>query len=242
MSKLENIRAKIASLMAKGQDEAATEAEALAAMDMAAKLMSQYGVTLDDIKNRESSSDEFSEDYWFRGTNLPAFAKLMATGVAKYTDTKVWVQNKYYRDVGYRKVIAFLGYKVDVELANYIMDVCNRAAEYEWKKYAVTLPTGMRARARRDFQLGMASRLGQRLRELKTEQTSKATGRELVVVKYQLVEREFAKKNMRLGKGTRMSYRNDSSFNAGKSAANNVSFNRAVRSGAGGGTKMIAAS
>ena len=86
----------------------------------------------------------------------------------------------------------------------------------------------------------MALRLKERLDELKKENVVETESRALVVVKTQLVESAFKNMNMRLGKAGNTSYVANTAFSAGKSAANGVTFNRAVRDGAQGGVKLIA--
>ena len=137
----------------------------------------------------------------------------------------------------------FYGYSVDVELANYIYKICDSAVETEWKKYAVTLPVGIRAKSRVTFQLGMALRLKERLLALKGANVEKTNGSELVVLKKQLVESTY-KENLGIdltaGGNAGVKYYKGNVFEAGKKAADNVRFNREVYDGPQGGMRMLA--
>lgn len=232
------VREKIAALLAKTTQNGASEAEATAAMNHAAKLMRDFGVTLADIQNKTEAASDFVRNWVNRNDkNLNVFDKLIGNAIADYTDTKVWV------DKGTLRVskLIFFGYRVDVELAEYIREVCNQALEYEWKKFARLLPTGSRATARKSFQTGMALRLKDRLKALKAENTNQEAGRALVVVKKQLVEKAMTEMSMKMRKGGVVTYNSENSaFNAGTAAADKVRFNRDIQAGPTGGVKLIA--
>ena len=238
MSSIDKIREKVAALLKKTTANGASEAEAIAAMNHAAKLMKEHSVTMADIQNKTEAASDFFKKWVNEGDkNLNAFDKLVATAIANYTDTKVWIDKSALR----QSRLIFFGYRVDVELAEYVREVCSRAMEYEWTKYARTLPPGYRAKARKSFQVGMAARLRDRLNALKKENSNVAESRALVVVKTQLVESAFAKMELRMSKGgSSITYNANNAFSAGQSAADNVKFNRAVYNGPQGGVKLIA--
>ena len=237
MADIFKMREKVSALLKKNTLNGASEAEAMAAMNYAAKLMKEHGITMKDIQDKTEASSDFIQKHVNEGDKqLNIFDKIVASAIARYTDTKVW-NNKSIRNTS--KLI-FFGYRVDVELAEYVRDVCNMSLEYEWKKFAKTLLVGRRHSARKSFQAGMALRLKERLDELKTENNVETESRALVVVKTQLVESAFKNMNMRLGKAGNTSYVANNAFSAGKTAANAVTFNRAVRDGAQGGVKLIA--
>lgn len=237
MSNINKIREKIAALLKKNTENGASEAEAHAAMNHAAKLMKEHGVTMSDIKNRTEAATDFAKKWVNEGEkNLSAFDKLVVTSIAKYTDTKVWNDKTTKR----MSKLIFFGYRVDVELAEYIREVCNQALDHEWRMFARTVPAGARAKARKSFQAGMAIRLKERLNKLKEENSVKEDSRALVVIKNQLVEAAYSNMNMRMGGGDVVRYSANTAFSAGKSAAENVRFNRSVHDGPQGGVKLIA--
>jgi hypothetical protein len=237
MADISKIREKISALLKRNQENGATEAEAVAAMSHAARLMEEHGITLKDIREGTTESTDFIQKHANEGEKqLSTFDKLVCPAIARYTDTKVW-NDKTEKRVS---KLMFFGYRVDVELAEYIRAVCERAGETEWKKFSRNIPTGDRIAKRKSFLAGMAVRLAERLSELKKENIQKSDGRQLVVVKTELVQRAFAEKKMRLASGGVVRYSANNAFSAGKAAAENVRFNRAVHNGPTGGVKLIA--
>lgn len=236
MADIAKIREKISSLLKRNKDNGATEAEALAAMSHAARLMEEHGITLADIRECTAASADFIQKRANPGEKqLSTFDKLLAPSIARYTDTKAWNDKSEMRV----SKLMFFGYRVDVELAEYIREVCVRASETEWKKFSRNIPTGDRIAKRKSFLTGMAIRLADRLDELKAENVQKGDGRQLVVVKTDLVARAFAEKKMRMSSGCVIRYSANNAFAAGKAAAENVRFNRAVHDGPSGGVKLI---
>lgn len=237
MANLSKIREKISALLKRNKDNGASEAEAVAAMSHAARLMQEHGITLEDIREGTEASTDFVKKHVNpREKNLSTFDRLVAPAIARYTDTRVW-NDKTEKRVS---KLMFFGYRVDVELAEYIREVCDRAAETEWKKFSRNIPTGDRISKRKSFLAGMAVRLAERLKEMKTENVEKSDGRQLVVVKTDLVRRAFEAENMRLRNSGSVRYSANNAFAAGKAAAENVRFNRAVHDGPSGGVKLIA--
>lgn len=235
---MNSIHEKIAALLQKNQENGASEAEALQAMKHAQKLASKYGVTLEDIReNTEASTDFFKLHANPNDKNMSILEKLIIGSIAKYTDTKVWIDKTQKN----RSRIFFFGYTVDVELANYILEVCKRASVAEWQKHSQTLSSGLRHKQRKSFMTGMGIRLADRLNEMKSENIKQTTGTELVVLKNAMVEQGFKEMGMKLKSGGKIRYNMSGSFSAGKNAANKVQFNRTVNNGPTGGTKMIAA-
>lgn len=251
MSNTDKVREKIAALLKKTKSNGCSEAEAEAAMAIANKLMAEHGVSITDIKENKQASRDFSRRHVNKGSkNLSLIDKCVAPAIAQYTDTKVWSQKEFDGfKMGKKKMkpkyisnVTFYGYSVDVELAEYIYKICDAAVETEWKKFSVTVPAGFRAKARLSFQVGMAIRLRDRLVNMKSENIKQTNGKELVVLKRQLVESSFKEQSS----GVKTSKAADVKFNAGrifeegKKAADKVRFNREVHDGPQGGVKLIA--
>jgi hypothetical protein len=251
MSSIEKIRAKISALLKKTESNGATEAEASAAMAIAAKLMSEHGVTMNDIKDNTETARDFTKMRVNEGSkNLSVIDKFVAVAIASYTDTKVWNSKEFdgfkfgkkNTKAKYVSRVMFYGYSVDVELANYIYKICSSAVDTEWLKYSRTIPAGVRAKARITFQLGMAMRLRERLLTMKKTIIEETNGRELVVLKKELVETAFKNENADLKKNrmAKTSYRPGQVFEDGKKAGDAVRFNREVHDGPQGGVKLLA--
>ena len=260
MSNIDKIRTKISALLKKTEANGASEAEAAAAMSIASKLMAEHGVTIADIKENKEAARDFSSVRVNEGAkNLSVVDKFVASAIAVYTDTKVWNSKEFDGfKMGKKKVeykfasrVMFYGYSVDVELAEYIYKICDSAIETEWKKFSRAVPTGVRAKARISFQLGMAIRLRDRLLKMKQENIKESNGSELgsgvgselIILKKQLVEASFKEnvtENLKKANSARVHYRNGSAFEEGKKAGDAVRFNREVHDGPQGGVKLIA--
>ena len=256
MSNLDKIRGKIAALLEKTEANGASESEASAAMTIAAKLMAEHSVTMDDIKSNNEASRDFTLRRFNDGKTLSVIDSFVSAAIARYTDTKVWNSKEF---AGYKSGMTrtgklrrktesnlmFYGYSVDVELAEYIYKTCDFAMETEWKMFSGRLPQGSRKQYRSSFMIGMAARLRQRLLSLKEENMAKSKGTDLIVLKGQLVE-AAAKEHLNLGKmktgysGGATKKFSEAAFNAGQKAGNNVRFNREIQDGPTGGVKLLA--
>lgn len=223
----ESIKAKIASLLNVTADNGATEAEAVSAMAIAAKLMEKYGVTLEDIANKtEAASDFIRKSAQGDRSYLHPVDQYVTNSIAAYTDTKAW-NSKSYR----RSDVNFFGYSVDVELALYIREVCKRAMDTEWNLYKNTIPKGVHsAKYRKSFLMGMGRRLAERLREMKKEQRADdANSNALVLAKNNIVNAEFINNIGHMNKAKiRTEKVSRAVYEEGKNAANNVKFHRNV--------------
>lgn len=252
---IDKVRTKIAALMKKTQENGASESEAMAAMAIAEKLMSEYGVTLDDIKNNAQNTRDFTKRRFGVGKKLSVLDKIVAPAIARYTDTKVWnnlvfagfKQGRTSTGKARMKTesnLMFYGYSVDVELAEYIYNVCDIAIDTEWNRFMVTVPRGMRKQIRSSFILGMTVRIRDRLDEMKKDNVVRSGSKDLMVLKSQLVETAFKEGlGITLGKpsgGVSAKNFTSSVYDAGKQAGDRVRFNREVHDGPAGGVKMIA--
>ena len=237
MADISKIREKIAALLKRNTGNGASEAEAMAAMSHASRLMKEHGISIEDIRENTTASTDFVKARFNHDSKqLNIFDSLLATAIARYTDTKVWNDKT---EKGVSKLM-FFGYRVDVELAEYIREMCIRAGDTEWKKFSQALPKGSRHRVRKSFFAGMAIRLAQRLQEIKKDMLQENGGRELVVLKSEMVLKAFSNENMKLKSSGHVRYHENKAYDAGKAAGNRVRFNRAVHDGPAGGVKLIA--
>lgn len=256
MSNIDKVRAKIAALLKKTEANGASESEASAAMAIAAKLMAEHSVTMEDIKSNNEASRDFTLRQFNDGKKLSVVDSFVSTAIARYTDTKVWNSKEF---AGYKSGVTrtgklrmktesnlmFYGYTVDVELAEYIYKTCDVAMETEWKLFSGRIPQGKRKQVRSSFMIGMAARLRDRLDALKVQNVAETKGTDLIVLKHQLVE-TAAREHLNLqdlkagysGGATKNFSR--SAFAAGQEAANRVRFNREVQDGPTGGVKLLA--
>lgn len=156
-----SIKAKIRALRAKTRASGCTEAEAIAAAELAAKLMREHGLAEDDLVMGEASASEPTMRATWRST--------VAAAVGYCTNTASIV----LIDRGTRSAeIVFVGRAPGPEIALYLRDVCFRAVEreirvfkqgefYRRRRLLVT-----RRAAIADFIAGFVRRLCLRLMEL----------------------------------------------------------------------------
>jgi hypothetical protein len=219
---------RIRNISARTTDNGCTEAEALAAAEMLAKLLSEHGLSMTDV---EIGEEKCQIGYLNTGRKTLHEVRWCGTAVAEFTDCKVWSA----RQEG-SKTIAFFGLPGDVETAIYLMRVIKSSMDIEAPRYlarAKELGELTGRRASHAFLMGMARRVSQRLREIKSHerQASQSTGRDLVVIKSAVVRAQFAGLGIHLRSGSSRAHIGDNgAFAAGQAAGNNVSFNRGVGS------------
>lgn len=175
------IAAKIRALLAKTVGNGCTEHEAIAAAAVAARLLEEHDLTVDEVelranpfeRRRHVEPDEVGQRLW-----RPASA------ISELTRTKLWRSPEGVSPVAY----TFFGFDHEVEIATYLLAICGRAMRTEVARYdadlALRRPEYRRSR-RRAFLDGMADTLARRIRA----QIPKAqAGTGLVVLRKELVE------------------------------------------------------
>jgi hypothetical protein len=239
---LDKIKEKIMSLMSKTTENGASEAEANSAMIIAIKLSEQYGINMENIKQRTVSGEFVLRKFNEGAKNLSVVAKNLPWSIAYFTDTKTFVSTSQTgRGGGFKrakkkteKSAMFYGYSVDVELAEYIYKVCERAVHQEWLNFAKRGVVGERAHKRVDFQVGMCLRLCERLEALKKSNTAKTNGTELVLLKTEIIQRAFEEnvaKELAPAKESVTKYKDSFAYIAGMMAADSVDFMKQMESG-----------
>jgi len=155
MTHREALAAKIAALRAKTVRAGCTEAEALAAAELAARLMTEHGLSEAEIGMTEAISTADPERSAWRLTLTGAIAQV--TNTAGLYDGRT---------------VVFIGRDPGPDIALYLRDLCFRAVEREvaWFRatefYRRRRNTKTRRRALEDFRTGMVARLAVRLREI----------------------------------------------------------------------------
>lgn len=229
----EAIAAKIRALQAKTIANGATEAEAMAAVFMAQKLIDKYQITMTEheVKQEGFVHCEFNshENYenWFSHGVCNALCEL--------TNTKAL----YFG----RSVIRFYGYQSDIDFVKWVYPnlerfVLSNAAAFSTKARAQGAPETHYI-LRKPFIFGACARISQRIRaevaERNKEHIKESQSRALVIVdRKALVEAEVKKMYPKLGKGSsrRLGKNPAGSFQAGTEAGNKASWNRPIQSGA----------
>lgn len=219
--------ARIRALMAKTVANGCTEDEARAAAAAVDRLIEAYEIDLDELTLKEQEIVRVD----IALNHHPV--RWSVEKIAAFCDCKPWVSGED---------LIFLGLELDTEVAEYLTLLFMRAIDRESANY-VTLNADYALRDRsgqremlHSFQVGMASRLGERLVELKSKRdfNVKSSGRDLVAVKAPLVDAAFATLGIKLTSGgAGRSVRDAGAYLAGRGAAEKVSINHGVAGSAG---------
>jgi Protein of unknown function (DUF2786) len=203
-SERQEIAAKVRALLAKTVDKGCTEQEALAAAAKAKELMDRYQV---DLTETELEGDGFVKG----ATEFPERRKLnvqdlIGWDIADYCEVKAWKTGGEppYLDERRRWRFVYFGLRSDVEFANWLL---KGLEAFIWQKAD---EFGGSYFDKRNFAFGCAERITERLRaEIKARQEKPvrmASGRDLVVVKHAIVQREFDKLGLNLRSCSSKSY------------------------------------
>lgn len=169
MADRSKIAAKIAALRAKTLGAGCTEAEALAAAELAARLMAEHGLSDTDVEMASASADEKTKRATWRTT--------VASTVAHVTNTAAIFRS----DVA---SVEFIGRDPGPEVAAYLYVVVVNAVERASREFKTTREytrrrtTKTRRAALFDFANGMVTRLQHRLLRMFRPTISKEAGNE----------------------------------------------------------------
>lgn len=221
MTEREKIAARIRALRDKTVANGCTEAEALAASEMLARLLEKYNLTLDEAELRASPFDRFTRRY----------SGAVADRLWKIADAAAFVTGARYWDAhgsgGHG--LNFFGFAHEVEVGGYLLEICAAAMQRELHRYEkeICLFVGTkRARLVTGFLDGMADRLWLRIRAMKPPQPP---GKGLVVVHDELVNQAMKDMGLQLESGQANRSRFSSAgYRAGLAAGEGVPLNSAV--------------
>lgn len=239
-----SIALKIKALFAKTTAAGCTEEEAMMAFSKGHELLEKYQIDLSDLELREEGTSRKRFDF-------DEVSASLYTEVGRYCECKTWRGNKEVqvprRNAKGRimkgkftweihHTCEFLGLKSDAVFAEWLLAslvsfIANQQADYFLDHSNVSVAMS------KDFTAGCVARLRERLiaevakRDL---ERSKATGRSLVPLKNAMIVEAFAKTGINLTFYKKVNigdmYSDHSSYMAGRSAVEGVSFNRPVGS------------
>ena len=214
------IVARIQALLSKTTTNGCTEEEALAAAEKAAELLSKYNLTMDDLNTREETVKIDSMNYSNHALWRVARAISILTGCKYWTTTN---RHEYLK-------VSFAGLKHEVQIAHYLMDICERAVlekERIINKNLALLTPAARRRRLIPYIDGMIDRLAERIIAMKPEDK---TGTALVVVN-DMIDEEMQRRGIKLFEHKSRNSRSlDDTYNLGKKAADKVGLNRGIDS------------
>jgi len=233
----ERIARIIRELQARTVSNGCTEAEAIAAAQKLDSLIREYNITMDEASIMGDQYGARKRPY-ATGVNMnrwPEVVNSCSVAISEFTDTKV---TKWYNGE-----MLYFGTAKDTEMAFYLCDMIQGAMEQAWKLKQAELKrlkrdggTSMHGRTlRASFMLGMGSRIAERLRRMVAERKA-AEGNSctaIMVVKSNVTVQKYKKYLGDLGVKLRTttSRRHAGSrdaYNSGRSAGDNVNFNRPV--------------
>lgn len=228
MANRQDIIDRIRAMRAKAEDAAATEAEAMAAAEMAARLLVKHDIKPEELA--EIQKAEGVEHAFRQGKVGHPVAEGVAVAVSQLTETKV------YRD---RAEIKFIGLEEDVLMAVYLIEMLVGAAKRAWIGYSEenhqkALPFKQLMHLRESFFMGFSTRVSARLNELRkfreeqrAQSQSTGHGMALVVVKQDIIRRKMEEMGLVLGRARRNDKTYDSgTFLRGVAAGDTVNLNR----------------
>lgn len=247
-----NIKQKIRGLSQKTLENGCSEAEAMAAMTKVGRLLEQYHLTMDEVNVREAKCATIYVSLHRGETRLrrrhPIDSCIIA--LANFCDVNTWFHtdwakddnNKYLYNKKGRTIkktsYAFFGQEDDLELVQYLVGVIYTAIENESENFRQTDLYRKAPKSRKStlhsFQRGMATRISQRLTQLKHDHDdllrTKSNSTALIVLKGQLVEEEFKKTGIKLRSYTHHNIIRDwAGFNEGKAAGDKVNLSRPLK-------------
>lgn len=186
----DRIRDRLRRLMSMTTENGASEAEALAASEMAARLMAEHNLTYRTVE--EIDAENFRDDKrpWFRGGKgrrksapIPPIARCLP-GICKLCS----VEHHFDTWTG---DLTFFGAPCDTDVAHYLTTILSRAMEREWQRHRRQVPAAVARRQRASFFTAVSVRIAIRLNEM-TKQSWQANGTGLVPIKDALLKDRYA--------------------------------------------------
>jgi hypothetical protein len=240
----QSVAARIKALLAKTTDNSCTEAEAMSAASKARELMDRYHIDQGEVGMEEEGvyGATCSRDNW----KTLAVKDRLAAMIAQFCDCRAWLGPN-------GGPITFFGLRPDADFAVWLADSLDHFARGATIAYMAHQPRAKRGadlfdvladvapldakglwEREKGFVLGVAERVNERLRQMIAERRSgMGTGRSLVVIKSEIVNREFAKLGLRLGRGKSLkaSSNDGGARGAGRAAGDRASFGRPLNGG-----------
>lgn len=190
-----NIHEKIIQLRKMVPENGATEAEAMVALDLAAKLMAKHGITEEELNKAEFERDMSRESFDKENKHRDPAVKLCGTTIARFCEVEFWwtKQTDQKTKKVKREWANFFGFNGDVEMASFLMELVSKSMERSWQDY---LKAGeynseiTRHQLYWSFRYGFADRINAKLEEMiaARQPKSEATGTDLVALKEALVQ------------------------------------------------------
>jgi hypothetical protein len=233
MTKRESIIEKIKALLAKTVENGCTEAEMMAALNMAQALQDTYVVTAEELQLAKEEAAVLGDS--MPDPNDPHNIRWhVSWAVAKFCGCKAWAER-----LTKRRHIKFCGAPADVELATWMLEHLTDFVSDQLVRHLMVsiAPRTERRRVIKEFVLGCVDRIQERVDDLskQSEAARTSTGRELVVIKNAAIDAKLKELGLHFrGGGSCGGVNEDSAaFTAGRAAGNSATFGRPMSGTAG---------
>lgn len=231
-TEMKKVKDRIAALAAKTTDNGCSESEAMTAIAMVGKLLTQYNLTMNEVLMRD-------ETYLTKTLNTgriqrhPIDSCVMV--IAEFCQTRVWTALRNEKGKKTR-FYYFFGTESDVDMSIYLTEMIKGSLNQElnaFKNSPAYRASGKHGKTvSYSFSKGMTSRINSRLRELTAankEDIKLSTGTSLIVLKGQLLKENFEKLGMRLrAGGSSARIRDNGAYAKGQEAGARVNLSRPV--------------
>ena len=194
----DRLKARIRGLRAKTIDNGCTEGEALAAAAKVAELLDRYDLSLTDVELRHAPCERRAYETHHK-KRIPLDDCIGA--IADFCDCRVWREKNPAGEARY----IFFGLSADIEVAHYLAELIDAAVRSELGRYKTTSAYRRfrhqeRHMANASFALGMVASIADKLVAMKAarDEANHRTGRDLVVLKATVVDREIEKLGLKL--------------------------------------------
>lgn len=183
---MENIKIKILALRNMIEERGATEAEAMAALIKADKLMAEYGLTEADLEIAEAKRDMSHGEFCYGIKAQHPCAKWCSKTIGRFCGVITWYDSSLQKSNGF-------GFNADVEMYQFLLRLVHDSMNREWKdflKVNLARPGISRHTEYWSFMLGMAERINEKLCELidAREVHISSSGTDLIVKKQAMIE------------------------------------------------------
>lgn len=231
----DKIKNKILALRSKISDRGATEAEAMAALAMADKLMAEHGLSEADLDVAEAKRDMRAGEFKYGIKTQHPCAKWCSKIIGEFCGVVTWYSSREQASNGF-------GFSGDVEMYEFLLKLVHDSMNREWKDFLAKNPPRPGVSRHTEywsFMLGMAERINEKVSSLMEAREIKvdATGTDLVVKKFAVIEAGMKEMlpGLQLRQGQSRGIRADGSAMAqGREAGERVNLNRPLKSGPGG--------
>lgn len=207
------------------EENGATEHEVLNAAKRLGEILEKYDLDMTDASVREDVSHCVKNEVFAADD----YAGTLVTGIKQFCSIIAYTARK---DEGHAGKYVFFGMEHDVAIALYLYEVCAEAMDHDWSSFMET--NGYSMKKRQSFRAGFASRVYERLVQMKRERDGRvSSSRELMVLKDQLVTQEFAKKlGIKLVKSRAREFAADpEAYWAGNAAGSRVNLSNPLEGG-----------